>query len=71
MFLIIKSCSLIVGGACRAVRVVVGEALALLIQVISSVKEVLLKLLEFAHFDQKSRCDETKVEKFQLYFDES
>lgn len=59
----VKRDLLIVGGACWLVSVIVGEGLTLLIDVISSLKEVLLKLLEFAHFNQKSRCDETRRKK--------
>lgn len=51
---------LIVGGACWVVGVIVGEGLTLLINMISSLKKVLLKLLEFTHFNQKSCCHETR-----------
>lgn len=60
VFLIVKSYLLIVGGACWIVCVIVGEGLTLFINMISSLKKVLLKLLKFAHFNQKSCCDETK-----------
>lgn len=53
--------SLIVGGACWIVGVVVGEALTLVIDVISSLIEVLLILLEVAHVNQKNCCRKTRT----------
>lgn len=52
---------LIIGGACWIVCVVVGEALTLVIDVIPSLIEVLLILLEVAHVNQKNCCHKTRT----------
>lgn len=52
---------LTIGGARWIVCVVVGEALTLVIDVISSLVEVLLILLEVAHVNQKNCCRKTRT----------
>lgn len=52
---------LTIGGARWIVCVVVGEALTLVIDVISSLIEVLLILLEVAHVNQKNCCRKTRT----------